>query len=115
MSFMHFSGSDAFDCANDFCWREGGYGLDEEVDMVIICSYFYEVYLVSLFYAPADVFKCVFCFFGKDLLSVFNRTDEVVKNERDVVRFFNVLTHVHIVPEVSEGNGASPGVLDPGE
>lgn len=98
--FLHFryssedlSRRDAFHCTNDLRWSIGGNGLDEEVDMVLVGSYFEEMYLEPVFYVEAGFLQDHVHRLGDDDSAVFGRTDEVIDENVYVMAFVDVYTH----------------------
>jgi hypothetical protein len=95
----HLFGSNAFRGFHDLSWRHHGYGLNEEVNMILICSDFDVIQFVALLDFVTDILESLFVLFCEYLPAIFCRANEVIKKKSDVVAFVNVLAaHTRSLP-----------------
>ncbi len=88
---------DAFDCLDDASRREVGNGLDEEMDVVLICSDFMKSDLVPLLDTEAHVLQRLCDLWCEYVPSILRWADEVVQEERFVVTLQDVFAHSPIL------------------
>jgi hypothetical protein len=89
-----FSGCDTFDRLHHSCQKHIGYTLDKKVHMIFIRSYFNKVDFVALTDFKTDIFESVFGLVGEHFASVLYRTDDVIEEDRFVVTFVDMFSHV---------------------
>lgn len=99
MTIKELSCGDTFNGASNFGWREGGNRLKKEMNMIFICSNFYEGDFVVLCNRPTDIFQRFFYGFDKDFLPVFHRTNKMVEEERNIVGLPFMVAHGDMLPE----------------
>ena len=93
MGLEDMFGCEAFDDLGDFCGREGGNTLDEEVDVIEIRPDFDEAKFVALLNLKTDLFECLFHRLRQGFFPVFHRTNQVIEQKRLVMAFGDVFTH----------------------
>ncbi len=76
-----------------------GYGLDEEVHMILVRSYFVVSDFVPLLDAQAYLLQRCRYLFREHIPSILRWADEVVQEERFVVAFYDVLAHSPILAQ----------------
>ena len=97
VTIKEFSCGEALDRTSDFSRRKGRNGLEKEMHMIFVCSYFYEGYFVVLSDGPADILERFLDGFCKHFLSAFNGTDQMVEKKGDIVGFPLMLAHMGIL------------------
>ena len=86
-----FFGCDSFGCFNDLRWSHHGNGLNEKVNVILICPDLHILQFVTLLNFIADVLECCLNFLCKYLPAVLGGADEVIEKKSDVVTFVKVL------------------------
>jgi len=100
-----FSGRDALDGLHDLLRAVAWHALYEEMDVVFIRAYFQKLYLVAQGYVFAYFFELLVYQRRKHCSSVLGRTDDVIKQEADIMLLTNEVAHSYsIVPQQAAGN-----------
>jgi len=89
----YLSGGKAFDHSGQLRRRVHRHGLDEEVDMVLVCSNLDEVDLVSPGNFRTHLFELLIYLRVKPLLSPLTNTYQVVQQNRNTVTLVKIDTH----------------------
>jgi hypothetical protein len=100
VTIEEFPSRDALDGAGDFRRREHGNGLEKEMDVIFVRTDFHENNFVVLAYGPTDVFQGLLDRLRKNLLSIFHRANQMIKDEGDVMGLSEMLAHTGMLLRV---------------
>lgn len=92
-TFEYFSGRQTLYYPGYFGWRIHGYGLNEKVDVILVCPDLDEVYLVSLGNLQAHVFNFLVYLDIEPLLPSLAYTHQMVQQNRNIVALVKKYAH----------------------
>ncbi len=98
MTIKELSCREALDDSGNFCRREHGNGLEQEMDVILVCPDFNEGDFVVLGDGPADIFQGFLDWLCKHLLPALNRANEVIEEKGDIVGLSLMLGHAGMLP-----------------
>ena len=103
------SGGEAFHHSNNLGWTVGWNRLDEEVDMIFVCSNLDEFQFIPFGYFKTGLFEDLVYLFIDNHTSILGGTDKMVQENRNIMALMEVLTHSPSLPENTDA--ASRGVF----
>ena len=111
MLLEYFSGRYTFyhpyDFAGTFSWNR----LNQKMNMIFVCPNLKEVNLISLLNLKTNFFHRYIDLFTEHNSSIFGRTNKMVQQDRNIMRFMYVFATAHTHKDINYA--ASSGELTP--
>jgi len=95
-SFEYFTSCETLDHLDHLGHAVGGHRLDQEMDMVFVCTDFQKLDLVAFFDIQAYVFEYLVNGLVKDYFSVLGREYQVIDQYTDIMPLVYIFASIHI-------------------